>query len=394
MLYSAGRSPRRPVGAGGVVEAEPGLVGNLKAMSFPDLLQWFGQGRKTGTLTLQQDNLAKRLYLREGRIISSASNDPREFLGQIMVSQQLITEAQLKEAFDLQGKTRVMLGKILVEKRWVPEEAVVEALRKKTEDTVYSLFLWSAGRFQFQEGETQPEAVIPLALKIEEVLLEGLRRYDLAQKIRRAFPTSRVVLSRAEVAPPPDLLANAFARRALELVDGARTIRDICLELHAPEFTVCYFFLTALERGYVRIVRMGSEPAAGAAAQAVSDAFRQAKELVRSGAYEEALVILDQMHSAGERSADASDLMKVAEVNLIDRLYRGDLPARKVPFLVRSLESLMSESLTPEEVFLVSRVNGSWDLKSIVSISPLREVDALRVLKKLKERGIISLKDP
>jgi len=69
------------------VEPEPGLVGNLIAMAFADLLQCFGYGRQTGTLTLQQDNLVKRLFLRKGQIISSASNVPREFLGQIMVSQ-------------------------------------------------------------------------------------------------------------------------------------------------------------------------------------------------------------------------------------------------------------------------------------------------------------------
>jgi hypothetical protein len=85
--------------------------------------------------------------------------------------------------------------------------------------------------------------------------------------------------------------------------------------------------------------------------------------------------------------------MKVAEVNLIDRLYRSSLPPKQIPYLKRSLEQLTDEALTPEEVFLVSRVNGSWDLKSIVSISPLREVDALRVLKRLKERGILALKE-
>ena len=35
--------------------------------------------------------------------------------------------------------------------------------------------------------------------------------------------------------------------------------------------------------------------------------------------------------------------------------------------------------------------DGSWDLRSIISISPLREVDALRAFKKLRERGIIDL---
>ena len=58
----------------------------------------------------------------------------------------------------------------------------------------------------------------------------------------------------------------------------------------------------------------------------------------------------------------------------------------------RDYLTLVEENLTPEEVFLVSRVNGSWDLKSIISISPLREVDALRIIKNLKERGILDLK--
>ncbi|HEX9427402.1 MAG TPA: hypothetical protein VGA64_06400, partial [Candidatus Polarisedimenticolia bacterium] len=68
-------------------------------------------------------------------------------------------------------------------------------------------------------------------------------------------------------------------------------------------------------------------------------------------------------------------------------------PAKKIPVLKQPLESLINQDLSPEEVFLVSRVNGSWDLKSIISISPLREVDALRALKKLRERGIIDLID-
>jgi hypothetical protein len=62
--------------------------------------------------------------------------------------------------------------------------------------------------------------------------------------------------------------------------------------------------------------------------------------------------------------------------------------------LKRPLESLMNEALSPAEMFLVSRVNGSWDLRAIVSISPLREVEALRALKRLRERGVIDLVDP
>ncbi len=41
----------------------------------------------------------------------------------------------------------------------------------------------------------------------------------------------------------------------------------------------------------------------------------------------------------------------------------------------------------------MSRINGTWDLRSIVGISPLPEVDALRIFKRLKERAIIRLKE-
>jgi hypothetical protein len=362
-------------------------------MPLPDLLQWISTGRKTGTLVLQRESLVKRLFLENGNIVSCGSNDPREFLGQIMVSQQLITEAQLKEAFDIQAKSGVLLGRVLVEKGWVPEDLVLQALKRKTEETLYSLFLWPDGDFVFEEGKIAGEGAIPLVLKVEEVLLEGLRRYDLAQKIRKAFPSPAVILSRTEQPPPPDLLANPFARRALGLVDGKRTLRDVSLELHAPEFTVSYFLLSALERGYVRVKEQTAGEPGPAAGDAPPELLLQARELVRSGAFEEALEVLERAAGAGETSAEVHEMIKVAELNLIDRLYRGPLPPRGIPSLERPLEALVNEVLTPEEVFLVSRINGSWDLKSIVSISPLREVDALRVLKRLKERGIISLKE-
>jgi hypothetical protein len=39
-----------------------GLTGSLKTMSLPDLLQWAGSGRKTGTLTLKSGPLHKKIY--------------------------------------------------------------------------------------------------------------------------------------------------------------------------------------------------------------------------------------------------------------------------------------------------------------------------------------------
>ncbi len=49
----------------------------------------------------------------------------------------------------------------------------------------------------------------------------------------------------------------------------------------------------------------------------------------------------------------------------------------------------MSWSFTPNEAFIVSRINGHWDVKSIVKISPFPEIEVLRVFRRLHEGGVI-----
>src|SRR2546425_4966330 len=113
-----------------------GVTGSLKTMSLPDLLQWAGSGRKTGTLSLKSGPLHKKIYLQAGAIIGSSSNDSREYLGQFMLSEGIITEQQLKDAFDLQAQTRVMLGRILVKKGLVSEGKVGEIGRASCRERV------------------------------------------------------------------------------------------------------------------------------------------------------------------------------------------------------------------------------------------------------------------
>src|SRR2546425_1172571 len=210
-----------------------------------------------------------------------------------MLSEGIITEQQLKDAFDLQAQTKVMLGRILVKKGLVSEPKVSEILRLKAEETIYSLFLWADSDFVFLENELPPGDQVLISIRVEDVLMEGLRRYDTSKKIRQLLPHNGVILEKA--------------RRAT-----------------------------------------GKNP-------------------------------------------EMNALIQVAEEHFIDKAYRHYLPPKKIPVLKKPLESLVNQDLSPEEGFLVSRVNGSWDLRSIITISPLREVDALRAFKKLRERGIIDL---
>jgi len=57
-----------------------GVSGNLKTMLPGDLLQWLSLGQKTGTLVVTSKSVEKKIFFNKGRVISSASNDPRDYL--------------------------------------------------------------------------------------------------------------------------------------------------------------------------------------------------------------------------------------------------------------------------------------------------------------------------
>jgi len=370
---------------------QTGLTGSLKTMSLPDLLQWAGSGRKTGTLSLKSGPLHKRIYFQNGAIIGSSSNDTREYLGQFMLSEGIITEQQLKDAFDLQAQTKVMLGRILVKKGLVSEAKVSEILRLKAEETIYSLFLWADSDFVFLENELPPGDQVLISIRVEDVLMEGLRRYDTSKKIRQVLPHNGVILRRTATPLPPDIVSKAFPKRIYDMVDSRRSLADITLETHASEYNVCQVLYVMVQKGYLEVGKGTAQTAARQPADSPQALMEAAKELIKSGDSEGALVILEKARRSTGKNPEMNALIQVAEEHFIDKAYRHYLPPKKIPVLKKPLESLVNQDLSPEEGFLVSRVNGSWDLRSIISISPLREVDALRAFKKLRERGIIDL---
>jgi hypothetical protein len=379
--------------------ARLGLSGSLTTMSLPDLLQWASRGQKTGTLQVRDERVAKRIHFLAGLIIGSSSTDPGDYLGQVLLSEGLLSEEQLREAMALQARTKVMLGRILVQGGLVTEERIAAVLRHKAEETIYSLFLWTDGLFEFHEGELPPSEQVRIKVQAEEVLLEGVRRYDTSRKIREVLPDNEIVLTVTQVLLPADIAARPFPSRIYRLIDGRRTLADIVLEAHSSEFNVCQVLYILVQRGYAAVAPASpATPRAGAAPTAAPPALEPVLQGARTclgrGDSEEALALLDAAHDAGLRAPELQALVEEAERYFIDRAYRHYLPPGKIPVLKRTIESLTEEALSPAEMFLVSRVNGAWDLRSIVSISPLREVEALRALKRLRERGVIDLVDP
>jgi hypothetical protein len=201
-------------------------------MDLAEVLQWVTIGRKTGSLAFVLDKTKVYIYLQDGKIISSRSNDPTKQLGQFLIFQGKLTESQLKRAFEIHLQTRVPLGKILVQENYVSQEDVEKALITRTEQVIYELFLWEDGYFHFSGSGYQLEDLIIINIDINALLFEGIRRKDEWARIRSVFPSNSVVLSiRSDV----DLKSFNFTplqKKLLFLLTLKKPISEIILELH------------------------------------------------------------------------------------------------------------------------------------------------------------------
>lgn len=370
-----------------------GLHGTLATVPFPDLLQLLSGGRKTGTLTLRNSEHVKRIFFKDGEIISSSSDDPAEFLGQFLLFQGRISEDQLRKALEVQGRTGVMIGKILVMAGALTEEEVAATLARKAEETIFSLFLWEQGTFHFEDGALPAQPMIPISLRIQDILLEGVKAVDDLKRIRQEFRSPRPILRRTTRAAPPAALADHLAGKIYARLDGRLSLPDLCLEFRCSELAASSALFRLYQGGYVEVAGAAAGVAVGAkvSAQALVD---EAEELVHQGQLEAAIDLYRKALSLSPATAGLREKLERCETLFVEKAHKHLLPLHRVPVLRVKPESLLNENLSPQEGFLLTRINGVWDLKSIISISPIKEVDALRCMDRLRRRGIIELMEP
>ena len=414
------------------------LAGTLSTMPLPDLLQWFATAGKTGTLQVERRKVTKWIQLGKGRIVGCSSDDPPQRLGQYLLSREKICAEQLRDALRRQEETGLHLGRILVDMAILSHEDLAAHLEGKAEETIYSLFDWTDAVFRFEDGLAPRNDVFPVDIQVQDVLLRGLKRYDEMGRIRQVFHDPGIVLRYTNQPPPREIFDNRMARTMYATIDGERTLQDIVLHVHGSEYIV-YKFLYELHRnGYVEIAglkqlddapvpeapvpavaappapsnaasaRAASAPPVATAAppapplRRVDDAsgdtietkLSTARRLMSESKFEGALEILDELYRKQPNDDALRRLTAEAEAAFLDRAYRHFVPPDKIPVLTRPVESLSSEALSPHEFFLLSRIDGSWDVKSIIQIAPLREIEAIRTLKRMREIGMIDLRDP
>jgi len=365
-------------------------------MNLTDLLQFLAAGRKSGTLKFDQGKITKQVYFKNGMIAGSKSNDPREYLGQVLLHYGKVDENQLKAARELQRTSGARLGDVLIEQGILTTDDVLAILKTRTLEAIYDLFVWTEGDFEFYDDEPVPDDLPLVEVEPTNVIMEGIYRIDELARYKSLIPSDRSILELNAGWTSSLKLGKEF-RQVLYFVEKRMSVAEICYHMHASAFHVYGQLYTLVSEGVARVSGELPEGTPSPLSE-VEDLPESVTEMVWSAERkleqdpEAALLIIQKALQQQPNNPEAQSLLPVAEEKYIKRVYEtGGLSPKSVPQLLLSPSDMTNQQIDPQEGFVLSRINGSWDVQAILSVCPFREADCLRMIKKLMERKIIGV---
>jgi hypothetical protein len=179
------------------------LTGTLKDFGIAEILQLIGQQAKSGVLHLKNKSEEIHILWVDGTVVRAehAGRKAKERLGGLLVRAGLLTPEQLGQALETQQRTLRRLGDVLVELGMVTKDDLREITALQTTETVYKLFHWKSGTYEFEAGTVEWDRETVTPLRAESVLMEGFRQVDEWPMIRRKITSAAMTFERLK-APP------------------------------------------------------------------------------------------------------------------------------------------------------------------------------------------------
>ena len=369
------------------------ISGNLRTMPFPDLLQWVAHSRKTGTLAVEGKPYNKKIYFRDGLVVAASSEDPKEFLGYFLVGWGFLGEEELQELLDMQDQYGTLLGELLVIVGRVSREDLIHILQVKTEETIYELFLWEEGDFRFLENILPAKKFQPLNIAVDMLILEGVRRKDEWNRCRERIPDPKWAPKLVRAVDVQELGHTELS--ILREINGENSIEDIALACRLALFHVLLFVYQGMSHGLFDLSAPDSDeqtPIPGFTEVSWRTLLRNAEIAIESGDLVAGYERLSAIRSKYAKRREVSEQIASLEQMIGARLDQRKLSLEAVLELTIGPTEMTSQSFSPQEGFLLSRINGVYTLGEILKMIPGSELENRVMVDNLLQREVVQLK--
>jgi hypothetical protein len=368
-----------------------GLMGTFALMPLQEVVELLARREASGSLTCERGTVRKTVYFVEGVAVSAASNDPREYLGQLLVNFGHVGEQELAKAFRTQEETKVRLGQVLAMVGLVAPDVIRETLAIKIRETILDAFVWDSGMFRVDESPPPTSDDLDARVPLEEIAREAEFRATAWQAFRSQFPSGTATLRVVEAGVPDGLAPGGLDDTLLRLAREGKSIDEIGLALHATDFHLYQRMYALKQRGAIEAAAQPRQPR-------LADDVAHARALLVA-----ARVALDADDLAGAegmvtRAAELAPALEPVRALLGDvrarlgaRLRSELLTPPRRPRLKVPARDVALMRLPAMDKYLLARCDGSRDLARIVELAPAGELDVLKSMKRLVEARIVEL---
>lgn len=230
------------------------MHGSLNEDSLPTVLRRLYADSKSGILHLSRDGLSKRIYFREGAISFAGSDIEKERLGESLIRGGSIKRSDLENALQVVKRTGQTLGNTLVEMGIALPEEIRNVALKRMKAIVYSVMAWESGQYRFEDRQDPVDEGMTIDVSLAELVLEGTRRIQDPETLRRLWRDEKVSLHWPDSASLPYEDASLTPQENIVLdiartrVDGVSTAADIVAAspLSHDETLRCLYGLVSL----------------------------------------------------------------------------------------------------------------------------------------------------
>jgi hypothetical protein len=362
--------------------------GALSTMAAEDVLEWAARRRLSAPLTFERKGTVRSLVVEDGAIVWASSNRRDEQLGAILVRSGLVAERALADSLETRAETGVPLGKVLLMSGLVTEIDLIEILATKIRETVTDVVTWTDGTFDIVPRSQSPATGVNAQLAVEVCLTVARRRSARMIEIMNVLGADDATFYVPPDAVPPEAGAG-------QVIDGARlwalagdrhTAADIAATFSGERFATFDGLAKMATAGKLVVDRRHRERTNSAVALAAG-ARGRLRQGDRAGALAMATQALHQDPSDAEvrKTFSQSERARVAEV------AKQLLSRHRVPRRLYDPAQLEGHQLTEVELELAARVDGRWDLLSLVRSASVREAEALLAFAHLAEVGVVEL---
>jgi hypothetical protein len=235
--------------------ADAGIHGNLSSFRIVELMQMLALQRQSGRLLVSRSDGEAAIFFKDGLIgfASATQNGSMGGIEGLLKKSCRVPEDGLEHAFRIAEMTGRPIDGVLAQEKLLDQKVFGACLKRHTEGVVFKVMGWKEGEFVF-DHEQAPLFANPIALKVDDLIIEGARRADEWVLIQQKIPSFSAVFE--------PLIGNAeeLTRRGLSatdlkvfsLVDGRRSVQEIIDVAMMADFDVAKSMFILLSVNLIR----------------------------------------------------------------------------------------------------------------------------------------------